>query len=220
MGEITTPEPLPKKDTYYGEDCPKGTPQGAKALVIVGATLISIIPLAIGVPRLRQWRSAKGDGRCGSEDPQPSNETVKGPEPLKQLHMAAANGDAGAQLVLGFRYAEGQGVPQDFAAAVRWTTLAAEQGNVTAQTNLGSAYYNGQGIARDFSGAIEWYRKAADQGHARAQFSLGYMYDEGEGVPRDSAQATEWYRRAAEQEYAPAIAALEALQATGSSAAR
>ena len=43
-------------------------------------------------------------------------------------------------------YAKGQGVPQDYAEAVKWYRLAAEQGFAMAQDNLGLMYKNGQGV--------------------------------------------------------------------------
>ena len=46
-------------------------------------------------------------------------------------------------------YANGEGVPQDAAEAVRWFRLAAEQGYASAQYNLGVMYANGRGILKD-----------------------------------------------------------------------
>ena len=63
-------------------------------------------------------------------------------------------------------YFKGQGVPQDYAAAVSWYRKAAEQGNASAQYNLGVMYDNGQGVPQDYAAAVSWYRKAADQGDA------------------------------------------------------
>ena len=37
-------------------------------------------------------------------------------------------------------YDEGQGVPQDYAEAVKWYRMAADQGNADAQSNLGFMY--------------------------------------------------------------------------------
>ncbi len=42
-------------------------------------------------------------------------------------------------------YDKGQGVPQDYAEAMRWYRSAAEQGNAKAQSNLGIMYLVGQG---------------------------------------------------------------------------
>ena len=47
---------------------------------------------------------------------------------LDALRQAAEQGDAEAQYSLGYRYATGVGVSQDYAEAARWLRLAAEQG--------------------------------------------------------------------------------------------
>jgi TPR repeat protein len=117
---------------------------------------------------------------------------------------AADQGDALAQSELGWLYATGHGVTQDYGQAVEWFRKAADQGNAQAQLNLGTAFRNGQGVPQDYSQAVEWYRKAANQGLVNAQFSLGVRYARGQGVPQDYAQAEAWFRRAAEQGYAPA----------------
>ena len=81
-------------------------------------------------------------------------------------------------------YAEGQGVPQDYAEAVKWFRLAADQGNATAQYNLGLMYDKGQGVPQNYAEAVKWYRLAADQGNAVAQFNLGVMYDKARACRR------------------------------------
>ena len=47
-------------------------------------------------------------------------------------------------------YQEGQGVPQDYAEAVRWYRKSAEQGDVKGQSALGLMYERGQGVAQDY----------------------------------------------------------------------
>ena len=86
----------------------------------------------------------------------------------------AEQGHAPAQLWLGFRYREGDGVPQDYTKAVEWFRKAAEQGDATAQLFLGCCYRDGDGVPQDYLKAVEWFRKAAEQGDARAQFCLGF----------------------------------------------
>ena len=46
-------------------------------------------------------------------------------EAVKWFHLAAEQGNAGAQGHLGVKYANGQGVPQDFLRAYMWSNLAA-----------------------------------------------------------------------------------------------
>ena len=68
---------------------------------------------------------------------------------LDELRVLAEQGNAEAQNTLGFRYLDGDGVPQDDAEAVRWWRLAADQGQAEAQFNLGLMYANGRGVPQD-----------------------------------------------------------------------
>ena len=86
-------------------------------------------------------------------------------------------------------YLAGQGVPRDYAQAVRWTRLAVDQGFAAAQHNLGFMYANGRGVPQDYAQAVRWTRLAADQGDARAQYALGRSYFTGEGLPQDYVEA-------------------------------
>ena len=72
-----------------------------------------------------------------------------------------------------------EGVPQNYAEALKWYRLAADQGDASAQYNLGVMYDNGQGVPQNYAEALKWYRLAADQGNASAQHSLGLMSDNG-----------------------------------------
>jgi hypothetical protein len=118
---------------------------------------------------------------------------------LEDVRSCAEQGDAAAQFYLGFRYAEGEGVPEDDAEAARWYRLAAEQGDEFAQTNLGVMYDNGEGVPEDDAEAVRWFRLAAEQGHAQAQSNLGLMYALGESVPADDVLAYMWFNLAAAQ---------------------
>ena len=120
-------------------------------------------------------------------------------EDYEATRREAEQGDAIAQERLGTMYAEGRGMAQDDAEAVRWWRLAAEQGLAAAQGNLGFMYFNGRGVAQDDAEAIQWYRLAAEEGDAAAQSNLGLMYREGRGVAQDNTEAVGWYRLAAEQ---------------------
>jgi len=111
----------------------------------------------------------------------------------------AEQGNAFAQYNLGWMYANGQGVTQDYKQAVGWYTKAAEQGDVSAQYNLGLMYTKGQGVTQDHKKAVYWHKKAAEQGDADAQYNLGWMYENGRGVTQDYKQAVYWYTKASEQ---------------------
>ncbi len=66
-------------------------------------------------------------------------------------------------------FANGKGVAQDYAEAVRWYKLAAAQGNSIAQHNLGAMYANGKGVLQDDLQAHMWMNLAAVSGDEGAQ---------------------------------------------------
>ncbi len=82
---------------------------------------------------------------------------------LETLRSAAEQGDAEVQFNLGLMYEQGQGVPQDYAEAVRWYRLAAEQGFTAAQVNLGMMYAQGRGVSQDRVAAHMWLSLAVAQ---------------------------------------------------------
>jgi TPR repeat protein len=112
--------------------------------------------------------------------------------------MAAEQGHPAAQSNLGHQYNVGQGVPQDYAEAIKWFRLSAEKGFPGGQTNLGTLYEYGRGVPQDYAEAAKWYGLAAAQGLGFAQYVLGNLYVQGKGVELDYAQAAKLYRGAAE----------------------
>lgn len=78
---------------------------------------------------------------------------------------------------LGNRYCNGEGVPQDFAEAVKWYRKSAEQGYGLAQYWLAKCCQNGNGVAQSWEEAIDWYWKAHEQGVEDATKALRYFGD-------------------------------------------
>lgn len=76
---------------------------------------------------------------------------------LKLVQPLAERGDAKAQNLIGLMYANGKGVPRDFAEAVKWYRKAADQGYAGAQNNLGLMYLKGRGVAQDYVQAYMWF---------------------------------------------------------------
>jgi tetratricopeptide (TPR) repeat protein len=116
---------------------------------------------------------------------------------------------------LGFLYANGYGVAQDYAKAREWYEKAADKGDGDAMTALGLLYDNGHGVAQDYAKAREWYEKAADKGDRLAMVHLGLLYEHGNGIAQDYAKAREWYGRAADKGEAAAMTLLGLLYDTG-----
>jgi len=91
---------------------------------------------------------------------------------LRVLRACAGQGHLGSQYTLGVMYASGNGVPQDYAEAVRWFRLAAEGGHAEAQNNLGVMYRNGDGVPQDYAEAARWFRLADEQASESNQSNL------------------------------------------------
>ncbi|WP_288197146.1 peptidoglycan-binding protein [uncultured Pleomorphomonas sp.] len=117
----------------------------------------------------------------------------------KALRDAAAGGDPLAAVEVASRFADGRGVPQDFAAAVDWYRRAAEAGLAPAQYRLGSLYEKGTGTPRDAKTAAQWYAKAAALGNAKAMHNLAVINAEGSLGAPDYAMAAKWFQEAADR---------------------
>src|ERR1017187_2848162 len=174
------------------------------AVAALPATDVALPALIAGAGERAAWRFLEllthglalllAGSSCLS--PLPGQETrAPAPESANSLRGKAEQGNALAQAKLGLMYENGDGVPQDYAEAVRWYHKAADQGNAYAQCSLGFMYENGQGVPQDYAEAVRWFRKAADQGNANAQCSLGLIYYYGQGVPQDYAEAVRWFRK-------------------------
>ena len=107
---------------------------------------------------------------------------------IDQLRTKAEQGNARAQLVLGVRYEQGQGVFQDHEEAARWYRLAFEQGNASAQIMLyhidssvgrrGVSNGRIQGVPEDDKEATNWSRWVAylaDQGPVVIGFMISLI---------------------------------------------
>jgi hypothetical protein len=59
-------------------------------------------------------------------------------------------GDPRAQTYLGYMFANGKGVPQNYMVAAGWYRCASQQGYPAAQYMLGLMYDKGQGVPQDY----------------------------------------------------------------------
>jgi len=87
---------------------------------------------------------------------------------IEDLIPIAESGDVFAQFVAGYDYANGIGVAEDDAEAVKWYSLAAEQGDSSSQFNLGVMYANGEGVYQSKIIAHMWWTLSAEIGNERA----------------------------------------------------
>ena len=99
-------------------------------------------------------------------------------EAVKWWRLAAEQGNAPAQFVLGSMYHIGEGVPKDDAEAVKWFRLAAEQGDAAAQSTLGVRYHKGEGLPKDLVQAHVWLNLSGVSGNDRAKNKLAMVQKE------------------------------------------
>jgi hypothetical protein len=107
--------------------------------------------------------------------------------------------DSVAQYELALRYADGEGVAQNYQDAMAWFSKAAANGNEKAQWKLGLGYLNGIGVPKDEREAALWFKRAANRNDVRAQNRLSDLYFSGRGVPTDYVRAYTWAGIAAGQ---------------------
>src|SRR5512134_1902679 len=70
------------------------------------------------------------------------------------LKPLAEQGNSNAQVMLGFMYDQGRGVPRDYAEMEKWYRRAAKQGNIGAQYTLR--------LMKERAEKEMWHRGAAD----------------------------------------------------------
>lgn len=111
---------------------------------------------------------------------------------------AAMQQNPDGEFGLGEMYAKGEGVEQDFEAAVEMFMRAAVGGHAQARRVLANAYEHGA-LDREISEAeaLRWLMLAANSGDTNAMKRIASLYrDGGLGVKPDPAEAAQWQARA------------------------
>jgi TPR repeat protein len=135
---------------------------------------------------------------------QMDNDTKK--EVFGVFQTGAELGDQVSIRNLGFLYASGFGVRQDYTEARKWYEKAAAMGDEIAIEELAQFYGQGHGVRQDYAKERELHEKAAALGDARAMVNLALIYEDGRGVPQDRATAREWYEKVVAEGKDPAKA--------------
>jgi hypothetical protein len=191
----------------------------ALALVICGygyhlnhprvATNVAILPIGAAnhrpaIPNQQHMLSGQDEKTNGRPKPSHSvltatrqevvlaiQEPVQGTDVNRILNRAGA-GDSIAQYEMALRYADGEGVPQNYRDAMAWFAKAAAKDNDNAQWKLGLGYIKGIGVPHDERKAVVWFKRAANHGDIRAQSAISDLYLSGRGVSRDYVRAYTW----------------------------
>ncbi len=127
----------------------------------------------------------------------PPGKPTQAMTPLDKLTQLANAGNGKAELVVGLKYLDGDGVAVSEADAAKWLERAAEQGLAVAQYRLGTLYERGRGVPTDAAKAVHWYQLAAQAGNRKAMHNLAVAYAGGAGTTKNLAEAARWFSKAA-----------------------
>ena len=135
---------------------------------------------------------------------------------LPDIQAAAQRGDPAAMYNLGLLYSRGEGgLPQDYAAALRWLDKAAKKKFPRAYYLLGIHHFNGLGVPLSRKNGVSWYFKAARAGVPEAMFQMGLCLQKGVEFQPDLDKALLWFRKASDAGLADADYKLGTLHSQG-----
>ena len=156
----------------------KGVPIPLAPLVLLVVTLpiLFLVSGYVLAPKIQKLWQNKPAGRSSAMASASSAaiaiNAVPRSKTLDDVRKLADQGDADAQWDMGYRYHNGQGVPQDDAQAVRWFQRAAYQGHVNSQATLGAYYWAGRGVPKDLGQAYFWSVVALHHGDRDSESRL------------------------------------------------
>jgi hypothetical protein len=153
------------KTACTGTAC-TGTARTAIARFVSAACLLAACVLLLASAPEAQAGSPGWHGAGGSGD-----------AAVRRIMARAHHGDAHAQAMLGFMFANGHGVPQSYDVAVDWYERAAHQGDPDGQYLLGLMYDKGFGVDMNVVKAYKWLNLAAAHAPLRNRADFLRMRD-------------------------------------------
>ena len=136
-------------------------------------------------------------------------------EAFRYNMMAAQQGHAESEHLMGLRYWLGLGTERSSQESTRWHVRAAAKGYKDAIDSMKEKEHQYTWATQlhdenDHVGAFRQFKLSADQGFALAVFAVGTYYEEGlGGVDLDIDEAKRWYARSDTEAAKSALAALE-----------
>eukprot|EP00735_Rhodelphis_limneticus_P009052 TRINITY_DN2505_c0_g1::TRINITY_DN2505_c0_g1_i1::g.19352::m.19352 TRINITY_DN2505_c0_g1::TRINITY_DN2505_c0_g1_i1::g.19352 ORF type:complete len:430 (+),score=21.13,sp/P77234/YBEQ_ECOLI/32.18/5e-18,sp/P77234/YBEQ_ECOLI/35.94/7e-12,sp/P77234/YBEQ_ECOLI/31.14/2e-11,sp/P77234/YBEQ_ECOLI/28.42/6e-11,sp/P77234/YBEQ_ECOLI/27.27/8e-09,Sel1/PF08238.7/0.00014,Sel1/PF08238.7/0.0006,Sel1/PF08238.7/0.42,Sel1/PF08238.7/1.5e-08,Sel1/PF08238.7/3.7e-07,TPR_11/PF13414.1/3.5,TPR_11/PF13414.1/4.9e+03,TPR_11/PF13414.1 len=116
---------------------------------------------------------------------------------LDKLVRLADQNDATAQLELGKKYEEGNGVAQNFRLAIDQYQKAAKQCNAEACFRLARCFSEGHGVPKHVYTAAFWLKIGAETGHAECAYTLACLFYPNKLLP-DFLEGIYWHEKAAQ----------------------
>ena len=184
--------------------------------LILQTDTIHTIP--VEAPRFLDYADAKEQVEIGKNYYHGTNNRNKDFEvAVEWWTLAAAQGNAEAQWLLGNAYLFGRGVKKNRVEAHRlWKLSQQNRFGKDAQNPIPQTYTTPLVTKSDSSPNLTGNTLAyAQSGDARRQYEMGKMCYYGDGMPQDSEQAVEWWKLAAAQGNADAQLSLASAYRTG-----
>jgi len=156
--------PVAKKPPVSAQDCDRLAAHPADLALPLNVSGVPFQEIDAGraIEACELALAAKaGDARYQFQLARSLHKAERVEEAVTYYQQAGLQGHPLAQKSLGFAYANGLGVTQDYTKAAQWHHMAADQGDSDAQQNLGYLYAGGRGVDQDFIQGHMWYNIAA-----------------------------------------------------------
>jgi len=194
-----------ERHTGIGTLLEKKTPVNPKATVVPYTQSDQTPPATSGTQSAQPADSfsalpPKPQAAITPTPPQPTPATQTAPKPataLDKLTAMANAGDAKAEMLVGLKYTDGEGVPANQVEGAKWLQKAAAQNEPVAAYRLGTLFERGKGVPADAAKATHWYQVAAQAGNRKAMHNLAVAYAQGTGVQKNFMEAARWFSKAA-----------------------
>ena len=113
------------------------------------------------------------------------------------LRVAAEQGYAEAQTLLGQVLLDGQGVAVDQAQALQWFKTASQSNHPMAINMVGRCIENGWGVEANPTEAALWFKRAAELGLDWGMYNYANLLARGTAIAQNRAEAYRLYQTAA-----------------------
>jgi localization factor PodJL len=176
-----TPVPYTPQDQMGGTDV---APNGSAATPPAANDSFSAVPAPKTAPN-------------GAAPVAPAQPPKTASTALDKLTALANSGNAKAELLIGLKYIDGDGIPANPAEGAKWLQKSAAQNEPVAAYRLGTLYERGKGVPADAAKATHFYQVAAQAGNRKAMHNLAVAYAQGSGTTKNFAEAARWFSKAA-----------------------
>lgn len=170
----------------------------------LGEAQVNAVPAAL-IPEFMRGEAKSETGPVGPKIQASISDSHRQPLDLPpaqvgpiSLRMAAASGNPSAEFAVAARFADGTGVSQDLAEAMRWYQRSASRGFAQSQYRVATFYERGLGVKQDYARAKIWYQRAAENGNVKAMHNLAVLSAGRTAKVPDYKISAQWFKAAAE----------------------